>query len=139
MGKINVGRVIIGGLLAGLIINISEMILHFAVVGESYQMVMEEFGLAPPDAAIAGYVVLGFLLGIAIVWVYAAIRNRFGPGPQTALLAGFIVWALAYLYPTVGVSFIGMFPTGLLVIGVVWGLIEVLIAAFAGAWMYRET
>ena len=32
------------------------------------------------------------------VWLYAAIRPRFGPGPKTAICAGLIVWGLSYLY-----------------------------------------
>ena len=33
-----------------------------------------------------------FLCGIAAVWLYAAIRPRFGAGLKTALIAGIAVW-----------------------------------------------
>jgi uncharacterized protein (DUF2062 family) len=37
-----------------------------------------------------------------------------------------------------GFVVMGMFPTRLIAIGLVWGLAEVLIAAVAGAWLYHE-
>src|SRR5207249_3963498 len=38
----------------------------------------------------------GFLVGIFAVWLYAAIRPRYGAGPKTALCAGAAVWGLGY-------------------------------------------
>jgi hypothetical protein len=90
-------------------------------------------------SAIAVFVAMGFVLGILIIWIYAAIRPRYGPGPKTAVCAALIAWALAYLYPTVGQAQMGIFPTRLLVIGTVWGVVQLVIAAMAGAWLYKET
>ena len=39
----------------------------------------------------------GFLVGIFAVWLYAAIRPRYGAGPKTALCAGAAVWGIGYL------------------------------------------
>ncbi|HTG13743.1 MAG TPA: hypothetical protein VK747_00595, partial [Blastocatellia bacterium] len=103
MGKINMGRVILGGLLAGLIINIGESVLNGMILAKDLEDVMRSLNKpAITGSAIAVFVVLGFVLGIIIVWIYAAIRPRFGPGPKTALCAGLTVWALAYLYAAVG-------------------------------------
>jgi hypothetical protein len=89
--------------------------------------------------AIAGFVVFGFLLGIGCVWLYAAIRPRFGPGPGSAACAGSAVWFFAYLYPSAGMALMHMFPRRLIAIGLVWGLVEVIVATIAGAWAYTET
>jgi hypothetical protein len=40
-------------------------------------------------------VILGLLWMIANVWIYAAIRPRFGPGPKTAAYAGIVSWVIA--------------------------------------------
>jgi hypothetical protein len=139
MGKINMGRVILGGLLAGLIINIGESVLNGMLLAKDLEAVMTDLHKPPiTGSAIAVFVVLGFVLGIIIVWIYAAIRPRFGPGPKTAVCAGLTAWALAYLYAAVGQAPIGLFPTRVLVIGTVWGLVELAIAAVAGAWLYKE-
>lgn len=84
------------------------------------------------------FVALGFVLGVLLVWLYAAIRPRFGPGPKTAAIAGVVVWFLAYFWSTVGFGMMGVFPSRLLVIGLVWGLVELILAALVGGRLYSE-
>jgi apolipoprotein N-acyltransferase len=138
-GAIYIGKVITGGLLCGLVINIGESILNLFVIPADMAEVLKarnlpEIGGAP----IAGFILFGFLLGIGIVWLYAAIRPRFGAGPKTAIIAGLAVWLLAYTYPGLGMMFMGFFPAGLTVFTLVWGLVEVLLGAVAGARVYTE-
>ena len=136
---INTARVLIGGLVAGLVINVGEFILNEPILGEQWVAAMESLNRpAMEGSAIGIFVVLGFLLGIASVYLYAAVRPRFGAGPKTAVCAGLLVWFFAYLYPTIGFAAMGMFPTGLLVTSVVWGLVEIPLATVAGAALYRE-
>ncbi|MGD2216874.1 MAG: hypothetical protein PVJ64_08955 [Gemmatimonadales bacterium] len=139
MGRINVVRVVAGGLLAGIVINISESMLNLVVIADSMELAMRELSMAPPGGStLVIYMVVGFLLGIATIWIYAAIRPRFGPGPKTAVLAGFVVWLLAYLWRLLDIGLTGLFDPGLLVLPAVWGLVEIVIAALAGGWLYRE-
>ena len=139
MGKIDVGRVLLGGLLSGLIINLGEFLLNEPILGERWKEAMESLNRPEPGgSAMLVFVVAGFLLGIAAVWVYAAIRPRFGPGPKTAIYAGLVVWFFCYFYVSLTLLPMGFFPTGLLLIGTVWGLFEIPIATLAGAWLYRE-
>ncbi len=140
MGKINVGRVILGGLLAGLVINIGESILNLVVAGERMELAYRELGLqAPAGGTIGVFVFLGFVLGILVVWLYAAIRPRFGADAKTAILAGFFVWLFAWLWPGIVDGLTGLFDADLIVFLVVWGLFEMVAAAVAGAWLYRES
>lgn len=139
MGKINMGRVILGGLLAGLIVNAGEYILNEMILGEQWMAAMQALGRQPVGGqAVAAFVVMSFLLSILMVWLYAAIRPRMGPGPGTAICAGLTVWALAYLYGSVAFLVMGMFPANLLIWGAAWGLVELPLAAVAGAWLYTE-
>jgi hypothetical protein len=94
----------------------------------------------PPvgGGAIAGFVILAFLLGIATVWLYAAIRPRFGAGVGTAVCAGAFVWFFAYLYGGVALGLMGLFSAKLVTITTLWGLAEIILAAIAGAWLYHE-
>ena len=136
---INTGKVIAGGLLCGLIINISETILNLVVVSGDMTEALKARNL--PDiggGAIGGFVAFAFLLGIGIVWLYAAIRPRFGPGVKTAVIAAVVAWLFAYAYPSFGMMFMGFFPAGLTLFTLVWGLAEVVIGGIAGAWVYTE-
>ncbi|HEY7530738.1 MAG TPA: hypothetical protein VIC56_08695 [Gemmatimonadota bacterium] len=140
MGSINWGRVILGGLVAGLIVNIAEIILNVLVLPGAFEAAMQERGIPYEESSqqIAIWILWAFLFGIAAVWLYAAIRPRFGPGPGTALKAGFAAWFLASFLSTIAMLNMGLFPTNLLAIGFVWGLVEMLLATLAGAWVYRE-
>src|SRR5258705_12218938 len=84
------------------------------------------------------FVVLGFLLGITTVWLYAAIRPRFGPGVATATYAALAVWFLSYVYPNAFIIVMHVFPRKEMVISTIWGLPEIVIAGIAGAWAYTE-
>ena len=139
MGKINLGRVILGGLLAGLVINTSEFILNGLILGRQLEDAMRAMNRPPiGNEAISYFVIGGFILGILLIWLYAAIRPRFRPGPQTAICAGLAVWALAYFYSSLGFIAMGLFPTSVMVIGLVWGIVELPVAAVAGASVYKE-
>jgi hypothetical protein len=139
MGKINIGRVIAGGLLAGLVLNIGETLLNAVVIAERMNAAVAARNLPPVGTReIISFVVMCFGLGIATVWLYAAIRTRFGPGVPTAVLTGVVVWFLAFLWPQMGDAVMQMFPTDVIYIAVAWGLVEVVLAAIAGAWLYRE-
>ena len=132
-------RIVLGGLLAGLIINIGETILNIPVLGAQMEEAMRRLNLAPVGGgAISIFVVGAFVLGVLLVWLYAAIRPRFGPGARTAMLAGLIFWILAYVWPAVGNGAMGIVPVKLLTVASLWGLVEVMIAALAGAAVYKE-
>ena len=139
MGKVNLGRVILGGLLAGLVINISEFVLNIVVIGAQMEELLKARNLPPiGSSAIATFVLLGFLLGIVTIWLYAAIRPRYGAGPGSAIMAGLIVFFLAYLYPNAGLTVTGFMTASMMLTVDAWGLVELLVAAVAGAWLYRE-
>lgn len=139
MGRINMARVVVGGLLAGLIINVGEYLLNGVIIAEQLTAMLQRMNLpAIAGSTIAVFVVMSFLLGVAAVWLYAAIRPRYGAGPKTALCAGAAVWFLAYLYPAIGVTAMGISPVNLTALTMVWGLIELLVATVAGAWLYKE-
>jgi pimeloyl-ACP methyl ester carboxylesterase len=139
MSSINMGRVVVGGLVAGLVINVSEFVLNAVVLADDMNAAMAALNRPPIDnGMIVWFVLLAFGIGMMAVWVYAAVRPRFGPGVQTAICASLVVWGLAYLYPNVTTIVLGLFPTRLMIIATVWGLVEVLVAGVAGAWIYTE-
>jgi hypothetical protein len=139
MGTINVGRVVLGGLVAGLIVNITESILNLVVVAQGMEDALRAHNLPPVGgSAIGGFVLLTFALGIVTIWLYAAIRPRFGPGPRTAMIAGLAVWFLSYVHQSASMTLMEILPAKVMTVGTLWGCAEILIASVAGAAIYKE-
>jgi len=140
MAGINMGRVIVGGLIAGVIVNAVEFIMNIVVLADDMRAWYAELGIAEPGGtAIGGFVVLGFVLGLLLAWTYAAIRPRFGPGPATAIKAGLAVWIGACAVPVVGWMLMDMgIPTRVGIIMLAYPLVELVLGAWAAAALYRE-
>ena len=138
MGKINVGRVILGGLLAGLVMSVSEYVLNTYVVAAETSEVLQRLGLTQISSnQIVGFVILTFVLGIVLIWIYAAMRPRFGAGVKTAVVAAVTVWLLGMLSAT-GDVIVGVMSADSMIVPGVWSLVETIVAAIAGAWVYQE-
>ncbi len=140
MGKINWPKVFLGGLVAGLIIDVVEGILEGIILGPEWRQAMQALGhpLRETGGNMMLHVLLGFAYGLTALWLYAAIRPRFGAGPKTALYAGLGVWVLGNLLPSVNWGPRGLVPGHLIAIAVVVGLAEIVVATEAGAWLYQE-
>ncbi len=141
MASINTGRVLLGGLLAGVIVNVGEYVCNEVLFGDRIRAAMAEHGMTMPTggAVIAIWLVWGLLLGLTAVWVYAAIRPRFGAGPKTAAIAGLTVWVPGSLLASLGMWNIGFAPRDVAAGVALWGLVEYVVATIAGAWLYKET
>jgi hypothetical protein len=138
MGKINWVRVLLGGLLAGLVVNMFEFVTNGVVLASQWEAAMKALGHQMPAGSTAVFIVWGFLIGIGAIWLYAASRPRFGPGPKTAAITGFCYWIFAYALPNFGSGAMGLFPTRLLAIGTIVGLVEIIAGSLCGAWLYKE-
>ncbi len=139
MSGINYARVLLGGLLAGLVINISEFVLNGVILMDDYTAAMESYNLTEASWAMGGYIVSAFILGFVVAWLYAAIRPRFGAGWKTGATAGVVLWLGAIVVPSIWFLAMGMsYGTGLTVLSLVWALVELVLAGMAGGWVYRE-
>src|SRR2546429_9282646 len=90
MGKINWGRVIVGGLLAGVVLNAFDYVYYGVVMKSDMAAAMQALGKQPKaiDALVPWFIFLDFIYGIGLLGVYAAIRPPFGAGPKTGGIAG---------------------------------------------------
>lgn len=140
MAKINWGRVILGGLVAGVIINIGENLCGGLILKQKWDAAMSALHVTMPTGAQAMtiWIVFGFVIGIFAVWLYAAIRPRYGAGVKTALCAGSAVWFLGSFMASVSSWNMGVFPSSLMVPSTLLTLVEILIATIVGAWLYKE-
>lgn len=139
MSRIHWGRVIAGGLATGVVLNLGEWLLHDVILRERMEASAARMGLETPSGSDIGiFVAMTFVLGILLVWLYAAIRPRFGPGPKTAVLAGLFGWALLYMFWYVYNIAWEIFPQDTVGMSTIWGLFQLPIATMVGGWLYRE-
>jgi hypothetical protein len=140
MNKINFGRVLLGGIVAGLLINIGEFVLNDLILGPHIEADMKRMGLTPPGTGFALLAVgLTFIFGIVAILVYAMMRARLGPGPKTALLTALILWFCVYAYSgTINMLLINVPPQLILMI-LAWGIVEYSIGVLVGASIYKES
>ena len=140
MNKINLGRVLLGGIVAGLIINLGEVVLNGIILAPHMEADMKRMGITPPGNGFAVLAVgLTFIFGIVAILLYAMIRARLGPGPKTALLTALILWFCLYAYcGTINMLLINVSPKLILMI-LAWGIVEYPLGILAGAALYKES
>ena len=137
--SVNTGRVVLGGLLAGLVLNIGEVILNDLIIGAQMKTWLAAHNFAEPGGTFVAIAVgLTFVMGIVIVLTYALIRPRLGPGVKTAIVAGLISWFVAYVYVGIINGVLFGLTINRISITIVWGLVPYTLAAIAGAWVYKE-
>ncbi len=140
MGRTNWKLVFLGGLLSGIIMNILGFLALAVYLRKLWDPALE--ALNPTFRETMGFqafwAVFYLVSGILAVWLYSAIRPRYGASPKTAFLAGFMFWVLSGLTFAVGLGSFGLFPVNLLVIDSLTYLIIVIVATLAGASIYQE-
>jgi hypothetical protein len=139
MGRINWSRVVLGGLLAGLVLNVVDWLVFGVWLGKDYAAAMQAHGnQGSMNSLIGWFVFLDFVYGITLVWVYAAIRPRFGAGVKTGIIAGFAVWFLIAFLHALGEAPMGLLPQRLYTLSTIAALVEMPIATVIGAYLYTE-
>ena len=140
MGEINSTRVLLGGLLAGLVINISEAFLNMVVFKADIEASMKSLNktMNASGGAIAIYLCWGFLVGILAIYIYAAVRPRFGGSAKSAFRVGILMWLLVYIQSAISMAPMGLFPPMLLAKGMIAGMVEIILATLVGASIYKE-
>ena len=138
---INYGRVALGGLVAGVVANICDNISNGILLTDDMNRMTSRLNLDPDVVSSQGvlvtWIVVDFIYAFLIVWTYAAVRPRLGPGPKTAIVAGLILWgaitAVLLGYQQMGVFTFDSFlkSAGLLALSTI-------LASLAGGAVYKE-
>jgi len=140
MGNINVGRLILGGIVAVIVGDILDIPVDGLWLGNTWNNQLAAL-LKPALSTnqIIWFDVMGIVVGLVAIWIYVGIRPRFGAGVKTAIYAGLAAWILACLVPNVSFMCIsGLFSRHLALYTTLGGLIEYIVGAIAGAALYKE-
>jgi hypothetical protein len=140
MGKINIGRVILGGIVAGIVLDVLGYLVDGVLLAPRWADGMKALGHANfSSSALLGFNVLGIVTGIVTIWIYAAIRPRFGAGVKTAICAGLAVWVVGALVPNASFMCVsGLFSHHLMAYTTLGAIVELVVSAIAGAALYKE-
>jgi len=141
MAGINYGRVFVGGLAGGVVANICDFVINSYLMVADGERMVQRLNLNPaivnsPKVAIT-WMVVDFIYVTLIVWTYAAIRPRLGPGRGTAVTAGLVIWAAvsAVIFGFVGM---GIFTPDTYLKNAAFSAVATILASLAGGYMYKE-
>jgi hypothetical protein len=141
MAGINYGRVLLGGLVAGIVANVCDTIVGMFIMADDMQRMVQRLGLDQrvftSTSTMVTWVVVDFIYATLIVWTYAAVRPRLGPGPTTAMIVGAVICAAATVV-LFGFQQMGVFTIDSFIKNAVLSLATALLASLAGAKVYRD-
>ena len=131
--------IVIGGLVAGAVLTVIDIAMFGAILKAPMEEAMKM--LPKPrivDWQVPWYISLDVVAGIALVWLYAALRPRFGAGFGTAAKAGVVGWFFASLWTTLVQWPMNLMPLSLTVTIVGVALVQWMLAAVLGAKFYTD-
>ena len=140
MAGINWSRVLIGGLGAGVVMNVVDAVLNGVLL--QGQWATESNALNPRiltagTTSMIGWILVDFITALFMVWLYAAIRPRYGAGAGTAMKAGIATWGIAHVW-MMSYVFMNLFSANLMLFVAAGALVGTLAGAYVGGMLYRE-
>jgi hypothetical protein len=140
MGKISVGRVILGGIVAGIVGDILDIPVDGVWLAKRWTDGLNALGHPGfGNNQLIWFDLLGIVTGIVAIWIYAGIRPRFGAGVKTAIYAGIATWILGFVVPNAAFMWIwGLFSERLTLCTTAGNFMECVVGAIAGAALYKE-
>jgi len=96
MTDINWSRLVIGGLIASILLFLSDGFLHENVFKQYWEYLYYGLGTVPPQSSHASSLVYFFIFelgrGFGAIFIYVLMRPFHGPGPKTAIFAAIAAW-----------------------------------------------
>jgi len=141
---INTSKVIVGGLAAGVVMNILDFITNGVIFADQMKAAMNNFKPGMGDAMstmdttmIAGMVILDFVIGLVLAYTYAAMRPRFGPGAKTSIITALLYWIFGSII-SASYLMMGMMSKGLWISFGIAYLVCLIIASLVAGALYSE-
>lgn len=142
MPRINWIRLIIGGVIASVILFLSDGFFHERVVAADWTAVYAALGIKPPvetPANLLYFAIYELGRGFLAMILYVLMRPCCKPGPKTAAIAGIVVWlAFSVTGPAQFIP-LGFFSHALWLKVGAFHLVTSITATIAGAAAYKES
>ena len=141
MKQLNWSRIILGGIAAGLVMNVVDFVTNGVLLADAWKTEGDALNASimakSMTSSMVGWITFDLISGILLVWLYAAIRGQFGPGPKTALLAGFMIWLITHI-AFASLAFTGLYSWPLVLSSSLGGLVAALAGGYVGGMLYRD-
>jgi len=139
MGRMNMGRLIAGGLVAGVVGNVLHAVSGMYLTTVEMSDMQRRLGLSQDviNSSMPTWIIVDLVWGLLLVFTYAAMRPRFGPGPKTAVVSGVTLW-LAVCSVFAGLTAIGIYTEQAFIKESFLNLVTAIAASLAGAALYKE-
>lgn len=138
MDGINWKRVLIGGLAAGAVMIVGDIVLYGFAFPGLWDGALKRLDLAGEGTG-SEMITFGieFVFGLLLAFIYAAIRPRFGAGWRTALLAGAVLW-LATVLVYGGLATFGILEWAFVGRLALTSVVIALLGATTAGYLYQE-
>lgn len=133
---INWPRVLGCGLLAGFVWIILGTMVTAALARDFIALPHNRLA-SPTPAFVVLNILVDLLTGVSMLWLYAAIRPRYGAGARTATIAAFASWFIVSLEDAAWCSF-ELFPARTIIPLIFGTLPALIVATLIGAKFYKE-
>jgi hypothetical protein len=136
---INSGKVVVGGLVAGVVGNVLDFVFQGILLKPDFEIMQQRLNLDPATANNpVPWIIVDFILGFLLIITYVGFRPRWGPGPKTAIYAGLVVFvAIAAMMGAL--TSIGIFTTDTYMKSAALSLVTTMCSSLAGSFLYKET
>lgn len=141
MYQINWVRVLVGGLVASVILFLTDGFLHERLALGLWQAVYADLGVAEPKHnayALVYFAIFELGRGFISIYLYVLMRSCCGAGPKTAALAGIVAWIAFSVSGPAQFIPLGFYSHALWIKVGAFQFITSIVAAVAGAFLYRD-
>lgn len=141
MYQINWVRVLVGGLVASIILFLTDGFLHERLALGLWQAVYADLGVAEPKHnayALIYFAIFELGRGFISIYLYVLMRSCCGAGPKTAALAGIVAWIACSVTGPAQFIPLGFYSHALWIKVGAFQFITSIVAAVAGAFLYRD-
>jgi hypothetical protein len=136
MSNLRWRRVLTSGVVAGLVWIILGSLVT-AVLGRPFAALPNNRLGHPTTGFVLSNILIDLVEGISMMWLYAAIRPRYGKGNRTATIAALAWWFIVTLGDATWCSF-GLFPAYTVIPLIIGTLPAVIVATLIGVRFYRS-
>ena len=139
MSGINMSRVVVGGLVAGVVANALDFAINTYLMADEMADMSQRLNLnmAAVEASTTTWIIVDFVWGLLLVFAYAAMRPRFGPGPKTAVISGLTLW-LGVTAVFAGLMAMGLYTQQAYIKSSALALVSTLVPSLVGGYLYKE-
>jgi len=139
MGKINLSRLLLGGIVAGIVGDVLGYLVDGLLLAPQWSDAMLTLGRNEfSNTQIAEFNMIGIVFGMVSILIYVGFRPLFGANWKTAIYAGVTAWVIGVFLPNVSFMYVtGLFSKHLTLYTTSGALVEVVAGTVAGAFLYK--